>query len=63
VTVITERLIGTLLDQQRKNEHLHPRLRDLVAVDQAFAAGDRFFDQRALAARMRAAVPVSAQIQ
>ena len=53
------RRCAALLDQERKNDHLHPRLGDLVAVDQAFAARDGFFNQRAIAARMRAAMPVS----
>ena len=59
----TARRCASLLDQQRKNDHLHPRLGDLVAVDQAFAAGNGFFNQRAVATRMRAAMPVSAQIE
>src|SRR5687767_14693858 len=52
-----------LFDQQRKDDHLHPRLRDFVAIDEAFATCDRFPDQRAIAARMRAAMPVSAEVK
>src|SRR5262249_61796166 len=38
-------------------------LRDFVAIDEALATCDGFSDQCTIAARMRAAVPVSAQIE
>ena len=39
---VTAGRCSPLLDQQRKDDHLHSGFGDLVAVDQALAAGDGF---------------------
>jgi hypothetical protein len=54
---------SAIFDQQRKYDHLHSVLRNLMAVDQALATRHQLPDERAVAARMRAAVPVGAEVQ
>ena len=57
------RRCATVFNQQGKYDHLHSVFRNLMAVDQALARRHQFFDESAVAAWMRAPMPMGAQVQ